>query len=69
MKTWTPFIISLVLAILIIAFPLFMAFVVGDEGWVEVGGFLEIILIPAGAGLSLAGLIISLVLYFRRRAA
>lgn len=67
MKTWTPLLISLVLTFLMNFFPFFMAFIVGDEGWAQAGWAYYFFTIPLGLLLLALGLIISLVLYFRRR--
>ncbi|MCY0967120.1 hypothetical protein [Parathalassolituus penaei] len=67
MKTWTPFKLATLLAVLINAFPLLMAFVVQADGWKETGWVMYMLLIPAGLGLMLLGFITSMVMFFRRR--
>ena len=67
MKTWTPFVITLVVTVVMNAFPLFMAFVVGDEGWAQAGWAFYFFTIPLGALLLAMGFVISLILFFRRR--
>lgn len=67
MKTWTPFLASLVVTFLMNFFPFFMAFIVGAEGWGEAGWALYFFTIPLGILLLLLGLVISLILFVRRR--
>ena len=67
MKTWTPTIIAVVLAVIAILFPFFMAFVVKSPGWMQVGPFLERAIVPISAAVVAIGLIISLCLYFYRK--
>lgn len=67
MKTWTPFLLSLVLTFLLNFFPFFMAFIVGDEGWGQAGWAFYFFTIPLGALLLALGLVISLVLFVNRR--
>ena len=67
MKTWTPLIVSVLLALVINAFPVFMAFVVRAEGWAQAGWAYYFLTIPAAIVLLLLGLVISLVVFFRRR--
>jgi hypothetical protein len=67
MKTWTPLLISLVLAVILNAYPLVMAFVVQAEGWVQGGWAVYFFTVPLGGILIMSGLVISLVLFFRRR--
>ena len=67
MKVWIPLIYSLGWAFLMNAYPYYMAFVVGDDGWGRAGWAFYFITIPAGVVLILLGLITSLVLFFVRR--
>ncbi len=67
MKTWTPLLITFVITVVMNAIPVFMAFVVGDEGWAQAGWAFYFFTIPLGALLLVAGFVISLVLYFKRR--
>ena len=67
MKTWTPLIVGVVITLLLNAFPWFMAFVIQAPGWAQAGWAYYFFTIPAGVVLLLLGLIISLVLFFRRR--
>lgn len=67
MKTWTPFLISLLVTFLLNFFPFFMAFIVRAEGWGEAGWAFYFFTIPLGALLLALGLIISLILFLRRR--
>ncbi len=69
MRTWTPLVVSVVLAVGINLFPIFMAFVVRAEGFVQAGWAFYFFLVPAAVVLLLLGLVISLVLWFRRRRA
>lgn len=69
MKTWTPLIVALVVTFVMNAFPFFMAFVVGDEGWAQAGWAFYFFTIPLGALLLAGGLVISLIYFFRRRKA
>ena len=64
MKPSLPLICSLILAFLMNAFPIFMAFIVGDEGWATAGWAFYFFTIPIGLLLILLGFIISLVLFF-----
>jgi heme/copper-type cytochrome/quinol oxidase subunit 3 len=67
MKTWVPITIALVLTFVMNAFPLFMAFVVEDEGWAQAGWVFYFYTIPLGILLILLGALISIILFFRRR--
>jgi hypothetical protein len=67
MNTWTPLIITVVFSVLMNVFPLFMAFVVRAQGWAEAGWVFYFFTIPAALVLLFLGLVISLVLFFRRK--
>jgi NADH:ubiquinone oxidoreductase subunit K len=69
MKTWTPLLITFVITVVMNAIPVFMAFVVGDEGWAQAGWAFYFFTIPLGALLLVLGLVLSLVLFFNRRKA
>jgi hypothetical protein len=68
MKSWMPFTISFIVAVVMNVLPLAWAEFV-DNSFYEVGFVLYFLTIPAGILLMLAGLIISLVLFFKRRSA
>ena len=67
MKTWTPFKLSLLLTIVLLAAPLIMAFVFKMDGMAEAGWTMYFLLIPASLIAITIGLITSLILKFRRR--
>ena len=60
-------IVAILLAVLMNAFVFVMAFVITSPGPNEVGYLYFIFTIPAGGLLIVAGLIVSLIFYFRRK--
>lgn len=67
MKVWNPLVVSIIIAIVINVFPLFMAFVLGSEQWKQSGWAFYFFTIPLGGILILFGFIISLILYFIKK--
>jgi len=64
MNRWTPLLISILIVIIINAFPLVMAFVIEKEGWVQGGWAFYFYIIPASIIILLVGLIVSLKRFF-----
>lgn len=67
MKSWVPFVVALIITIVLNAFPAFMAFVVGDSGWAQVGWVVYFYSIPFSLVLLFVGALISLIMHRRRR--
>ncbi|MEL6372895.1 MAG: hypothetical protein AAFR04_02890 [Pseudomonadota bacterium] len=65
MTAWKPLLWAILIAFSINAFPAFMAFVVGDQGWVSAGWALYFFLIPLGALILVVGLIWSIIRAWR----
>ena len=68
MKSWVPFVAALVITVVINAFPAFMAFVIGNDEWMQFGWVVYFYSIPFSLVLLIVGALISLILSYRRRA-
>jgi hypothetical protein len=66
MKIWVPLTIALVLSFLMNAFPLFMAFVVKNEGWAQAGWALYFYTIPLTLLLLVLATLITIILFLQR---
>lgn len=66
MRTWTPLLAAVVLAILLNAAPVLLAFMVNAPGWREGGWAYYFLTLPAGVVIVAMGLIISWILHRRR---
>jgi hypothetical protein len=66
MKIWLPLTVVVVLSFLLNAFPLFMAFVVKDEGWGQAGWALYFYTIPLTLLLLVLGTLTTIVLFLQR---
>lgn len=67
--TWIPLLIAILISICANLYPIFMAFVIEEDGWVQTGWVLYFFLLPASLGLIVVGWILSLIIFFVRRQA